>query len=269
MANKKPRIYNEDCISGARDHFKDNSVDLIVTDPPYGIDGASLDKHYARREENIIEGYIDIPFSEYAQFSIDWIKEAYRVLRPNGCMYVISGWTCLKYVLFALDEVGFETINHLIWQYNFGVYTSKKFVSAHYHILFVRKPAKGKDKKKYPYVFNANSNIDLNVESDEKVTKRSYHDRQDVFFMSRKYRPGKKKNKNQLPPDLVRKLIGYSSNDGDIVCDFFLGGFTTAIVAQEMGRVPWGFEMNEHAFNEFKGEINGWEKKSRSRAFRS
>lgn len=242
-------IFNEDCVSGAKAHLADNSVDLIVTDPPYGIDGDTLDKHYNREEGNVIPGYVEVGEEDYPAFSHEWIAEAYRVLRPNGCMYIISGWTRLKDILIAIDNARFETVNHLIWNYNFGVYTSKKFVTSHYHILFVRKPAKGKNAKKFPYVFNANANIEL---SD---TQQSYLDRQDVFKMPRSHRPGIKKNRNQLPIDLVKRLIKFSSNPGDTVCDFFLGGFTTAFAARDTDRIPCGFELNKNAYDYFMKEF--------------
>jgi len=61
-------------------------------------------------------------------------------------MFVFSGWTNLKDILNALDEVGFITINHIIWKYQFGVLTKRKFVTSHYHILFV-----AKDEEKYKF----------------------------------------------------------------------------------------------------------------------
>jgi site-specific DNA-methyltransferase (adenine-specific) len=243
------KIYNEDCITGARERFKDNSIDLIIADPPYGIDGDSLDKHYNREEGNVIKGYVEVDESKYAIFSKEWIAEAYRVLRPNGCMYVVSGWSRLKDVLVALDDAGFETVNHLIWNYSFGVYTKKKFVTSHYHILFVRKPASGKNAKKYPYVFNGNANLAT------QNTQLSYFDRQDVFKFARSHKPGEKKNRNQLPLELVKRWIRFSSNEDDTVCDFFMGGFTTAFAARETGRVPCGFELNKNAFEYFMKEL--------------
>ena len=62
---------------------------------------------------------------------------------------------------------------------------------------------------------------------------------------------GQGKNKNKLPNELIRKIIQYSSNPGDIVADFFLGNFTTAVVAREMGRIPQGFEKNPNGFKHF------------------
>ena len=49
-------LYNEDCINRCKKHIKNNSVDLIITDPPYGINGDELHKHYARKEDFVIDG---------------------------------------------------------------------------------------------------------------------------------------------------------------------------------------------------------------------
>jgi site-specific DNA-methyltransferase (adenine-specific) len=63
------------------------------------------------------------------------------------------------------------------------------------------------------------------------------------------YKPGKLKNKNELPHELLIKMLQYSSNRGDLVADFFLGGFSTAEVAIGMDRRITGFEINPVSFN--------------------
>jgi len=244
-SSRQSFVWNEDCVSGARRHLRDDSIDLIVTDPPYGIQGHLLDKHYNRDESNVVEGYVEVPEDEYPEFTRQWMAEAARVLRPNGSMYVVSGWTRLADVLSAAEAVGLETVNHIVWKYNFGVFTKRKFVSSHYHILLFTKKRRGKKSK--PFVFNTHCRFE--------GTKDAYHDMQDVWVINREYQPGKKKNKNQLPSALVEKMIQYSSNPGDSVCDFFLGGFTTAIAAKRLGRVPVGFELNEKAFKTFSKKL--------------
>ncbi|MDD1673818.1 MAG: site-specific DNA-methyltransferase, partial [Methanomicrobiales archaeon] len=132
-------LYNEDCIRGARRYIPSNSVDLIVTDPPYGIEGDRLHRHYNRRERFVARGYVEIPWEEYGEFSKRWIKQAERVLRPGGSIYILSGYTNLYHILAALRSSHLKEVNHLIWRYSFGVFTRKKFVSSHYHILFYEK----------------------------------------------------------------------------------------------------------------------------------
>ncbi len=80
-----------------------------------------------------------------------------------------------------------------------------------------------------------------------------YNDREDVWTIDREYKsPTTIKNQNELPTKLVEKIIQYSSNTGDTVMDMFLGGFTTARVALELGRLPMGFEINKRAYEHFK-----------------
>lgn len=233
------KVYNENCIQGMRNHVLDNSIDLIFTDPPYGIDGDNLDVHYNRDESVVVPGYIDVPLSQYAQFSVDWIKECERVLRPGGSMYIVSGYTNLHHILNALHSTSLTEINHLVAQYSFGVSTKNKFVSSHYHILFWQKPDKGNQKR----TFNSNWKY-----TDQKD---SYHDRLSVQHMPRHYKPGQIKNKNELSEDFIQKFIMYSSNRGDTVLDCFGGGLTTGRTALKYGRNFIGFELNVHAYNVF------------------
>jgi site-specific DNA-methyltransferase (adenine-specific) len=233
-------FYNEDCIKCAKKRLEDNSVDLIITDPPYGISGDKLDKHYKRDEDNVIDGYIEVPEKEYPEFSRNWINEAVRVLKPGGSMYVVSGYTHLRHILNALSETKLVEKNHIIWRYNFGVYTSQKYISSHYHILYYIKPGKKP-------TFNTNAFFS-DSEKNENGGSKNYLDREDVWIINREYKPGQIKNKNELPKTLLAKMILYSSNPDDLVCDFFLGSFSTAKIAIGLGRNACGFELNKKAY---------------------
>jgi len=195
------------------------SVDLIVTDPPFAIDFKAQRLNYNRTGSNVLEGYREIPVEEYGEFTRRWIAEAERVLSPTGSMYVFSGWNRLRDILEGIDAAGLTTINHLIWKYQFGVFTKKKYVTSHYHILFVVK-----DPKRYTF-----NKID--------------HYPEDVWVINREYWKGRKKTPTKLPADLVKKILCYSSNKGDLVLDPFLGSGTVAVVARNEGRNFLGFEV--------------------------
>lgn len=222
-----------------REHVADGSVDLIFTDPPYGIDGDKLDAHYHRDESNVVPGYVEVPLETYDTFSKDWITECARCLRPGGSIYIVSGYTNLHHVLNALHSTDLQEVNHIIAKYSFGVSTKKKWVSSHYHVLFWQKPDKGKQKRTF------NTNVYYTDQKD------SYHDRLTVQDMPRDYKPGQLKNKNQLSEDFIEKFVLYSSNRGEIVMDPFCGGFTTARTAIRYGRKFIGFELNTNAYDTF------------------
>lgn len=236
------KIYHQDCITGMEQKIPDGCVDLIFTDPPYGIEGDTLDKHYARDETHVVPGYVDVPRSEYDSFSMKWIAQCERVLRPGGTMYIVSGYSGLRSILNALHSTSLIEINHLIAQYTFGVSTKTKWVSSHYHVLYyVKPPIKSK-------TFNTLCRFTDHGDS--------YHDRLSVQLLKRDYKPGQIKNKNQLPEEFVEKFIRYSSNKDDVVLDPFMGGFTTARVALQTGRNVIGFEMNKNAVDAFGPELS-------------
>ncbi len=240
-------FFNEDCIEGCEQHIQEGSVDLIITDPPYGIRGDTLHKHYNRKEEFVIDGYIEVPVEKYAVFTFDWIREAERILRPGGTLYVVSGYTNLIHILNGLARTSLEEVNHLIWKYNFGVFTKKKYVSSHYHILYYTKPGG-------EVTFNTFSRFG-NDDKTEDNRSRNYQDREDVWAINKEYKPGQAKNKNELPKKLLIKLIQYSSNEGDLVFDLFLGSFSTAKVALGMNRRAGGFELSRSAYSHQVEEV--------------
>lgn len=235
-------FYNSDCVEGAQKYLKDDSVDLMITDPPYGIGGDMLHKHYNRNENFVLDGYIEIPQEEYYEFTYDWIKEAERVLRPGGSMYIISGYTNLIHILNALSKTKLKEVNHIIWKFNFGVYAKNKYISSHYHILYYVKPGAKP-------VFNTHSRYSDSEKDNNSKGSLNYQDREDVWMINREYKPGQIKNKNELPAQLLAKMIQYSSNEGDLVCDFFLGSFSTAKVAVGLNRKVCGFEKSPIAYN--------------------
>ncbi|MBP7121149.1 MAG: site-specific DNA-methyltransferase [Methanolinea sp.] len=211
------------------------SIDLIVTDPPFAIDFRAQRLNYNRTGAHVLEGYAEIAPDEYGNFTSQWLREAFRVLSPSGSIYVFSGWNRLRDVLCGIDSAGFHTINHLIWKYQFGVFTRKKYVTSHYHILFaVKDPRK--------YTFN-----------------KMEHYPEDVWVINREYWKGKKKTPTKLPGEIVRKILFYSSNPGDIVLDPFLGSGTVAAVCRDTGRHYLGFELVEDYYRFASERINNGE----------
>jgi site-specific DNA-methyltransferase (adenine-specific) len=162
-------------------------------------------------------------------------------------MYIVSGYTNLYHILHALRTTGLKEVNHIIWKYRFGVFTRRKYISSHYHILFYEKPGGRR-------TFNLESRYGL-ADKDKSGRSPNNADREDVWAINREYKRGQVKNKNELPMNLLVKMIQYSSNEGDLVCDFFLGGFSTAKAAIGMNRRVAGFEISRPVFDAKIAEI--------------
>jgi site-specific DNA-methyltransferase (adenine-specific) len=233
-------IYNIDCIEGMK-NIPDNSIDLVITDPPFAIDFKDTRDNYHRKSVNVLKGYSEILAVDYEKFSEKWIKEVYRILKDSGSMYVFSGWNNLKDILIALDEAGFITINHIIWKYQFGVVTKFKFVTSHYHCLYVCKDEK--QRKFFP--FTRFKKEDRN----SKGRSSHYQDKEDVWNIKREYWFNDQKTPTKLPKELIEKILMYSSEKDDIILDPFLGSGQVAIVSKMMERKYIGFEIVKEYFD--------------------
>ena len=183
----------------------------------------------------MIEGYNEIPKEEYYNFTVKWMKEVYRALKESGSMYVFSGWNNLKDILIGLDEIGFITVNHIIWKYQFGVVTKRKFVTSHYHCLYVCK--NDQKRKFFPY-----SRYEKE-ENDKDGGSLHYKDKEDVWTIKREYWTGDLKTPTKLPAELIKKILKYSSEEGDIVLDPFLGSGQVVVVSKMLNRRYIGFEI--------------------------
>lgn len=228
------KIYNMDCKEGMK-IIQDKSIDLVITDPPFGIDFKAKRENYNRKSSRVIDGYNEIHGNEYLKFTYDWLKEIKRILKESGSMYIFSGWNYLKDILNALDELNFITVNHLIWKYQFGVVTTRKFVTSHYHCLYVC--INEKKRRFYPY-----SRFEKDAK-DKKGSSLHYQDKEDVWIINREYWNGDIKTPTKLPAEIIKKILAYSSLEGDLVLDPFMGSGQVAVICKMENRNYIGFEI--------------------------
>jgi site-specific DNA-methyltransferase (adenine-specific) len=223
-------VFYEDCIQGMK-KLPNGSIDLVVADPPFGIEFDGKSSVYNRDETLVVDDYEEV-IGSYADFTNRWIAELPRVLKDEGSVYIFSGWTNLEPVLSSARKVGLSTLNHIVWHYPFGVFTKRRFVTSHYHILLLVKNPKG-------YFFN-----------------KIEHYPEDVWPLKRTYKAGEVKNSTKLPEEVVRRCIDYSSKPGDLVLDPFMGNGTTAVSAKSSWRHYIGYEINERLKPVIDSEIS-------------
>jgi site-specific DNA-methyltransferase (adenine-specific) len=207
-----------DCISGMAS-LPGESIDCVVADPPFGLSFTGKESMYNRDDRFVRQGYREAQ-GDYADFSKRWISQLPRIMKDKSVAWIISGWTNLTDILNASREAHLLQINHVIWKYPFGVFTQRKFVTSHYHVLLFAKTQK--------YFFNKISHYPL-----------------DVWEINRRYRPDEEKNSTKLPEELIQRCIDFTTRPGDVVLDPFMGNGTTATVAKATFRHYVGFELNE------------------------
>ena len=240
-------IYNMDCIEGMK-HLPDGSIDLVITDPPFAIDFKAHRGNYNREQSRVMTGYNEIAADDYGEFTLRWMREVQRLLKDSGSMFVFSGWNNLKDILIAIDELGFITVNHIIWKYQFGVVCKRKFVTSHYHCLFV---CKDDSQRKF-----FNSARFAKEDRAENGGSLRYRDLEDVWNIKREYWHGDKKTPTKLPSELIDKILLYASEKGDIVLDPFLGSGQVAVVSKMLHRQYVGFEIVEEYYKFAKERLD-------------
>lgn len=178
----------------------------------------------------------DDEFSDYWGFLAPRLEQVWRVLNERGTLYLHLDWREVHYAKVALDLLfGRECfLNEIIWAYDYGAKTKKRWPTKHDTILvYVKNPDR--------YVFNAEE-IDREpymapgLVGKEKAAKGKLPT--DVWWHTIVSPTGKEKTgyATQKPLGIMRRIIQASSNKGDWVLDPFGGSGTTAHAAAELGR---------------------------------
>jgi len=241
-------------------------IDLIYIDPPYDSKAdyrttATIPTGSLVQKPTIIEqfAYSDTwqrGTASYLEMMVPRIVLMRELLSPQGVLYVHLDWHVAHYVKLVLDEVfgrgGFR--NEVIWHYpNSGLKaTSRKYHQVHDVILnyaktddFVWNPQReafddGKPKLQALRKFNSKTKkADVVRDENGRVL---YKEVQDKLATSVWRIPmlniGSERldYATQKPEKLLERVIAASSNEGDLVADFFVGSGTTAAVAERLGR---------------------------------
>lgn len=175
-------------------------------------------------------------FDDYLAFLEPRLVEARRVLAPNGTLYVHLDPREVHYVKVLLDGIfGRECfLNEIIWAYDFGGRSTRRWPAKHDNILvYVTSPR--------DYVFNVDA-IDRipymapGLVGPEKAARGKLPT--DTWWAT--IVPTKARERTgyptQKPLTILRRIIAASSNPGDLVLDFFAGSGTTGVAARELGR---------------------------------
>lgn len=205
----------------------DKSIDLVVTDPPY-----NLNKNYGNNQDKL-------EFDDYLDFSKQWLREASRVLKDDGTIYVFMGMRYISYIYNILEQDLNMTFNSWItWFYTQGVGKTKGFSPRHDDILmFTKSPKK--------YVFNLDD-VRIPQKFYRSVNNMRGANPGNVWEFSHMHycNKNRKKHPTQKPEGLYERMILASSNVGDIVLDPFVGSGTALRVCQQTGRNGIGIDIN-------------------------
>ena len=227
------KLINGDAIDFMKT-LEDESVDLIVTDPPYKVTarGNAGNSGGMMQSKLSMQGKI---FKHNDIRPIEYIPEFYRLLKDGSHCYIMTNHVNLQEMLNTATECGFHFIKSLIWNKGnkiMGTYYMSQFE----YILFFRK-GKGK-----------------------KINKCGTADILNVPNKKTKGEDGKNIHDTEKPVELMKILIENSSQEGELVLDPFLGVGATAIACKELNRDYIGIELDEKYYNIACKRVNDYMK---------
>lgn len=228
------KLINDDCLKALKE-IEDNSVDLIVTDPPYKIisGGRKVNGDVSTqpsgmftklsKENNVKSGKLfkhnDIKFK-------DWMPEMFRVLKEQTHAYFMVNDRNLNNLITEAEKVGFKLQNILIWKKN-NATPNRYYMKCSEFIVMFRK---GKAKS----INNMGSKAVLEVNNVRNKT-----------------------HPTEKPVELLEILIGNSSNENDLILEPFLGTGSCAVACQNLNRRFIGIEIDKEYFEIAQKRIKG------------
>ena len=227
----------------------DKTFDLVFADPPYNL---QIGKKLTRPDDSKVNGVNDKwdqfkNFNDYDNFCKLWLTESKRVLKDNGCIWVIGTYHNIFRLGYHIQNIGFWMLNDVIWKKNNPMpnFRGTRFTNAHETLIWASKNKKSK------YTFNYQSlkclNDDLQMRSDWTLPICSGNERIK--------KNGKKVHSTQKPESLLHRILLASTNKDDFVFDPFLGTGTTAVVAKKLGRNYFGIENEKKYFETAKQRL--------------
>ena len=238
---------------------KEGGLKLIYIDPPFAV-GADfgfdiqIGEETVEKKQSIIEeiAYRDTwgkGISSYLSMMYERLKLMHNLLAEDGSIYVHVDWRVSHYLRFLLDDIfSIENFsNEIAWCYSGPGKNDKAFTRKYDHILFYQK-------NKEASIFNIpriehksgihNKGAFLgktSEDAEERVKELEEQGKRLEDWWSDIYTADRMRNEivgypTQKPEALLERIIKASSNEGDLIADFFCGSGTTATVAEKLGR---------------------------------
>ena len=234
--------------------FESETIDLIYIDPPFNTgkrqerkriktvrDDARGDRiGFQGKKYRTIElsagGYSDV-FDDFLGFLEPRFREAHRLLKPTGSFFLHIDYREVHYCKVLLDEIfGRDSfINEIIWAYDFGARSTKKWSTKHDNMLWF-----AKDPKDYTFNFDEMDRIPYmapGLVGKEKAARGKTPT--DVWWHTIVGTNSKEKTgyTTQKPVGVLERVVKVHSNPNDVLLDFFAGSGTLGEAAARHGRI--------------------------------
>lgn len=223
------------------DLLPENSVDLMIIDPPYNLSKNFNGLNFNGRSNQ-----------EYIEYLESWFPKVIRLLKKDASLYICGDWKCSA-ALYEVTSKYLKVRNRITWQREKGRGASSNWKNCTEDIWFATvsdeyyfdvNAVKQKKRVIAPYKEDGKPK-DWQENDDGKyrlTCPSNFWDDISIPFWSM---PENTDHPTQKPEKLIAKLILASSAPNAVVFDPFLGSGTTAVTAAKLGRRFFGIELNQ------------------------
>lgn len=229
---RKSTLYNDDCLK-VMQSMEESSIDCIITDPPYNLGNFMLSRNtnMVKMRENSFAyaGWDNMAYEDWiAQMDI-FLSECNRVLKKRGTLILFMSIIKVESIFKLAEKNGFYYKTTGIWHKTNPMPRNMnlQFVnSIECWIYFINEGTSG--------TFNNNGKVihDFLESSVCPISEKRFG-----------------KHPTQKPLSVMKRLIEYTTKEGDIVLDPFMGSGSTCLACSMLGRQSIGIEINEQYFN--------------------
>lgn len=235
---EKNKVYLMDAVEFLR-KLPDNSVDLILSDPPYNIDFSKYDNltdSTGRKYHNVnnlkwdLKENIDLKVMGELLF-----KEFDRVVKESGSVIIFGPQEWAYYYYEPAKKNSFDLKCQIVWEKSNPIpqHRKKNYRSAHENIVWFARY----NEKKVPFTFNFINQQEMKNIFSFPILGGVERLRDDDSNQSL--------HPTQKPLELIRKLVQIHSNKGDLVVDMFMGSGTTALACRQLKRDFMGCDIDQ------------------------
>jgi site-specific DNA-methyltransferase (adenine-specific) len=244
-ALKTQQVYHGNFFEMAAS-MPDRSVDIIIADPPYNASkGNSLSMESQALPgtggawKKIAEVWDDMTLNEYFAFTLSWLTEARRLLKPTGSMWVHGTYHSAGITNVAMQILKIEIINEIIWykRNSFPNLAGRRLTASHETIIWAHRGGK----REYRFNYEHSKSGDF-LDDQLKVPGKQMRTVWDLPNNKPREELAYGKHPAQKPERLCRRLIQLSSGPGEVCLVPFAGAGTECVAAYKEGLHYIGFE---------------------------
>ena len=235
------RVYREDCIEAIK-QLPAASVDAAIADPPYNLskggswkwDNSAPMPGFGGNWAKVMADWDNMPLADYFNFTVAWLAEIKRVVRPTGSLWVHGTYHNIGIINTVLQMLEVEIINEVIWfkRNSFPNLSGRRLTASHETILWAH-TGSPKDRR-YHFAYDQAKAAAYPEDSLKKPGKQM-RTVWDIPNNKKGVEITFGKHPTQKPVRLIKRMLDLSANTGDLLLVPFAGAGTDCVAAKELG----------------------------------